>query len=263
MPRALAAAKRALALDPELPDAAETLIAYDLFYRWDLRSARQRLDSAIARYPDHPEFHNLLATWYRFSGELATSLEIKQQNVERDPLSPRYAYQIAESFYYAHRCAEAENAYRRLPGEIRATRGSVRLYTSLTCQGKYDEAAVALREAALQAGDTLSARMLEPPLAPENRALAVESVFRRRLGQELARRREEWSPPERVMLQYAQMQNADSTLVWLDSMYAERSMMLYVVPFDPLNDFMRDDPRFQAFVDRLIRLRAETVALAP
>lgn len=103
MPRAIAAANRALALDATLPDAIETQIAYDLFYRWDLTSASRRLDTAIARYPDYPEFYNLLATWHRFRGELDAALDIKERNAERDPLLPRYAYQIAQSLYFAHR----------------------------------------------------------------------------------------------------------------------------------------------------------------
>jgi hypothetical protein len=53
------------------------------------------------------------------------------------------------------------------------------------------------------------------------------------------------------MVQYAELGNHDSTLVWLDSMYVERAMMLHVVPFDPLMDFLRDDPRFQTFLRRL------------
>lgn len=255
MAQALAAANRGLALDPSLPEAMETLIAYDLFYRWDLEGAKARLDSALARHPDYPELHNLLATWHRFRGELDVALDLKIQNAERDPLTPRYTYQLASSLYFAHRCEEAEAVYRGLPAEIRSAFGTVRLYRSLACQGKHDEAAAALREAALLAGDTLHARMLEPQLTPEARAQGVEAIFRDRLEHELARRREAWSPPELVMLQYAELQNADSTLMWLDSMYVERSMMLYVVPFDPLNDFLRDDPRFQAFVERLPWLR--------
>lgn len=251
MSQAVAAASRALALDPELPEALETLIAYDLFDNWDLDAAKERLDSAIARYPGYPEFYNLLATWHRFRGELDLSLDLKEENADRDPLTPRYAFQIASSLYFAHRCAEAEAVYRRLPVEIRSAQGNVRLYRSLACEGKRDEAAAALREAALEAGDTSGARALAPPLSPAARDSAVQAVFRARLERELARRRAGWSPPEDVMLQYAELQNADSTLLWLDSMYAERSMMLYVVPFDPLNDFLRDDPRFQAFLDRL------------
>jgi hypothetical protein len=53
------------------------------------------------------------------------------------------------------------------------------------------------------------------------------------------------------MVSYAELGNRDSTLIWLDSMYVERAMMLYAVPVDPLMDFLRDDPRFEAFLGRL------------
>jgi DNA-binding SARP family transcriptional activator len=255
MLQAEAAASRALALDPNLPDAIETLIAYDMFFRWDLAGAGERLDSALARYPGYGELLNLRATWHRFRGELDISLDLKELNAQQNPLSPIYAYQIASSLYLAHRCEEAESVYRRLPVEIRAVRGNVHLYRSLACQGKEDEAAAALRDAQLQSGDTAGARLLAPPLTSEQRARAVEAIFRKRLELELEKRRLAWTPPEEVMLLYAELQNADSTLMWLDSMYVERSMMLYIVPFDPLNDFLRDDPRFQAFLERLPWLR--------
>jgi DNA-binding SARP family transcriptional activator len=251
MAKALAAAQRALALDSTLADARLTLIAYDLFWRWDLESAKRGLDAAIERYPGHSEFYNLLGTWYRFKGDMAASLEVKEANRERDPLAEKYAYQVASSLYWAHRCEEAALVYRRLPAELRSARGNVKLYQSLRCEGKEDEAAAALRDAMIVAGDTALARQLEPPLSPERRAAAVEAVFRKRLAQEFAKRRERWSPAHWIMLQYGEMQNADSTLIWLDSMLVERATLLHVVPTDPLNDFMRDDPRFQAFLRRL------------
>jgi DNA-binding SARP family transcriptional activator len=263
MTKALAAAQRALALDSTLADARLTLIAYDLFWRWDLDAAKRGLDAAIERYPGHSEFYNLLGTWYRFAGDMAASVAVKQENRERDPLSEKYAYQVASSLYWAHRCEEAALVYRRLPAEIRTAHGNVKLYQSLRCEGKEDEAAAALRDAMLVAGDTAMARQLEPPLSPERRAAAVEAVFRKRLAQEFAKRRDRWSPAHWIMLQYGEMKNADSTLIWLDSMYAERATLLHVVPFDPLNDFMRDDPRFQAFLRRLPWLeRTETSKVA-
>jgi hypothetical protein len=53
------------------------------------------------------------------------------------------------------------------------------------------------------------------------------------------------------MVSYAELGNHDSTLIWLDSMYVERAMMLNGVPVDPLMDFLRDDPKFEAFLGRL------------
>jgi adenylate cyclase len=257
MPRALEAAKRALALDSTLAEPLETLIAYDMWGRWDMEGAKRRIDAAIARFPAHAEFYNLLGTWHRFHGDFDASFDVKVENNARDPLSTRYAYQIAASLYWAHRCSEGVTAYRRLPAELRAARDNLMLYRLFRCQGKEAEAAEAMRAAMIQQGDSALARRLEGPLTPAQRKRAVQAGFRKELERQLARRKSGWSAPEKIMLQYAEMQNADSTLAWLDSMYVDRSMMIMVVPTDPLNDFLRDDPRFQAYLERLTWSRVD------
>jgi DNA-binding SARP family transcriptional activator len=251
-PMALAAARRALSLDSTLAEAHEVMAAFEMFGRWDLPAAKRRLDVALALHPEDPELNNLLGDWHRWRADFIESAELKREAHSLEPLSPRYAIQSAWSLYLAHRCDEAVVSYRRLPVEVRAAaRVSTGLYRSLACLGRADEAATALRESLLESGDTALARRLDPPLTAASRDAAVETVFRTRLARLLERRHREWVPPEKIMLQYAELQDADSTLAWLDSMYVERSMMLNIVPFDPLNDFIRDDPRFRAFLRRL------------
>jgi tetratricopeptide (TPR) repeat protein len=252
LPRAVAAANRALALDSTLVEAQRTLIANAMFGRWDLADAKRRLDAALTRYPDDPELNNLLATWHRWRGEHDAAIRLKRNAVAIDPLSPRYAHQIGSSLYFAHRCAEAVDVFRRIPEEQRKQLNqSLMFYRSLNCLGRRNEAAVALRESLLAAGDSSLAKTLDPPLSPARRDAAMRAIFRTRLNQDLERRRERWRPSTARMVLYAELGNRDSTLMWLDSMYVERALMLYVVPFDPLMDFIRDDPRFDAFLRRL------------
>jgi DNA-binding SARP family transcriptional activator len=252
LPRAVAAANRALALDSSLVEAQTTLISNAMFGRWDLPDAKRRLDLALVRYPNDPELTNLLATWHRWRGEVDEAVRLKQKAHAIDPLSPRLANQAVSSLYFAHRCREAAEAVRRIAEERREhSFASLHLYRSLKCLGKMDEAAMALRESLIGTGDTALAKLLDPPLPPAKRDSAIHAVFRARLNQYFAERQRRWRPSTVAMVQYAELGNRDSTLVWLDSMYVERAMMLHVVPFDPMMDFLRDDPRFAKFLDRL------------
>ncbi|HEY5020922.1 MAG TPA: BTAD domain-containing putative transcriptional regulator [Gemmatimonadaceae bacterium] len=252
LPRAVAAANRALALDSTLVEAQSTLIANAMFGRWDLPDAKRRLDAALARYPNDPELNNLLATWHRWRGEVDVAVRLKQHALAIDPLSPRFANQVGWSMYLAHRCAEAAEVFSRIAEERRAqVHADLTQYLSLRCLGKIDEAAVSMRESLLATGDTALAKLLDPPLPPARRDSALRAVFRARLDRHFAERSRRWLSSADAMVQYAEMGQRDSTLAWLDSMYVERSMMLHVVPFDPMMDFLRDDPRFQKFLLRL------------
>jgi DNA-binding SARP family transcriptional activator len=256
LPRAVAAANRALTLDGTLVEAQMTLIANAMFGRWDLADAKRRLDLALARHPNDPELNNLLATWHRWRGEQDEAVRLKQKALAADPLSPVYANQAVSSLYFAHRCAEAAEGARRIAEERREPSfARLYLYRSLKCLGKLDEAAIALRESLIGTGDTALAKLLDPPLPSARREAAVHAVFRARLDRHFAERKRRWRSSTEAMVQYAELGNHDSTLVWLDSMYVERAMMLYVVPNDPLMDFLRDDPRFRQFVRRLPWMR--------
>jgi predicted Zn-dependent protease len=258
LPRAVAAANRALALDSTLVEAQRTLIANAMFGRWDLDDAKRRLDIALARFPNDPELNNLLATWHRWRGEHDAAIQLKRSAVAIDPLSPRYATQIGSSLYFAHRCAEAVEVFRQIPEEQRRQLNqSLTLYRSLKCLGRRGEAASALRESLLASGDTALAKLFDPPLSADGREAAIRAVFRERLAKNLEQRRHRWRSSAATMVLYAELGNRDSTLIWLDSMYVERALMLHVVPFDPLMDFMRNDPRFSQFVARLPWVDAE------
>jgi hypothetical protein len=117
-----------------------------------------------------------------------------------------------------------------------------------------------LRESLIGTGDTALAKLLDPPLPPAKRDSAIRAVFSARLDRHFAERQRRWRSSTEAMIQYAEMGSRDSTLVWLDSMYVERAMMLHVVPFDPVMDFIRDDPRFREFVGRLPWMAQTSIA---
>jgi Bacterial transcriptional activator domain len=252
LPQSLAAAERGLALDSTLLEGAVVLIAYDMFGRWDLDAAKAKLDAALARAPDDPALNNVFAAWYRWRGDLANAVAVKQRAASLQPLSNWLNEQVAWNLYLSHRCAEVAKLYEQLANEGRMLIDTdLQIFHTYKCMGRLDDAAAALRTSLLRMGDSVLARLLEPPLDSARREAAFHAVARARLTRYLAARRKRWLPSETAVFDYADLGDADSTLIWLDSMWVERSMHLHIVPFDPALDFLRSDPRFRAFIRRL------------
>jgi len=156
------------------------------------------------------------------------------------------------NLYLSHRCAEAVEVLRRVDMGFRATpnaRGN--LYKSYRCLGRTDDAAAALGAQLREQSDTALASLLDPPMSPTRRDSMLRVVIHAQLARSLDHRRHGWESSRNLASGYAELGDADSTLMWLDSMYVERSMRLHTVPFDPAFDFLRNDPRFQAFVAKL------------
>jgi DNA-binding SARP family transcriptional activator len=252
LPQAVTAAHRALGLDSSLIEAHATLIVNDLSGSWDLPAAKRRLDTVMALHPDDPLLTILLGSWHRWRGEMSETVRLDRRALALAPLSPRFAQWVGGDLYIAHRCAEAAEVFRRGHVEFRnRPQAKFMLYRALRCLGRTDDAAAALREFVLESGDTALASLFAPPLTPDRRDAAIRAVFRARLDRYLAARERSWHAALPVVQAYAELRNADSVLVWLDSMYAERAMALHKMPYDPALDFMRADPRFQAFLRRL------------
>jgi DNA-binding SARP family transcriptional activator len=252
MARSLAAAQRALTLDSTLVHAKSSLIAYDMNARWDLEAAKRGLDAALDDHPNDTQLNELLATWHRWRGELPEALALRRKLYALNPLKPGYAQSVGGLLYHSHRCAEAVEVLRHLVTEfrgVRTARGN--LYRSYRCLGRMDDAAGALRMQLRDDGDTALAALLDPPLAPARRDSMMRVAIHAQIVRSLEHRRTAWESSRNVANGYAELHDADSTMIWLDSMYAERSMSLHAVPFDPLFDFLHDDPRFRTFARKL------------
>lgn len=249
--RGLVAVRRALEMDSSLAMAQAALVHHELFGRWDLGRARERLDAALALHPDDPALLALLGTWHLWRGEFREVLAIRQLNAGNEPLNTVFSYQVIFTLYFAHRCADAVAVYHRLPPETRQVVTDGGALAALLCAGLRDEVASLIREEAVHRRDTTIASLFVEPLPPVRRDSAIEAALRIRLDRQHARRLTSWFPPEHIMLNYALRKHVDSTLIWLDSMLVERSLMLHVVPFDPLMDFLRAERRFDSVLKRL------------
>ena len=251
--RSRAAAERAMALDSTLPGPYTALAAYELSGRWDYQKARQWLDRGLQLNPDDAELTFELSSWYLFQGYLDEGLRWVHRARQLDPLLVWWAREETRVLYYLRRCDEAAQAYKAIALEYKQNPGDDYLYVyrALKCLGRMDEAAAALRQALVAWGDSGLARLLDPPLTAERRDTGLRAIWRARLERFRSQRQQSFASAMTPVMQYAELQIADSTLMWLDSAFVERSFGLRASLVDPLFDFLRDDPRFQEFIVRV------------
>lgn len=251
--RSREAAERAMALDRTLAEPYAMLAAYELSERWDDEQARRWLDAGLKLHPNDPELTFRLAHWYAYQGRLEDALRLVRRARQLDPPSVWYAREEARLLYYMGRCEDAANVYQAIANVYRDRSGNDYLYAyrALKCLGRLDEAATALQRSLLASGDSALARLLDAPLTPAVRDSAFAVVWRTRLERSRGERPTEFALAPAS--HYAELGNADSTIMWLDSAFVARSFGVRNVGADPLFDFVRNDPRFDRFLQRVRR----------
>jgi DNA-binding winged helix-turn-helix (wHTH) protein/TolB-like protein len=246
--RARAAALRALAIDPQLPEAHAALGWIGFYHDWDWEQSQRSFRRALALNPDDFSarlgYSHLLANTGRFDDALA---EIDRA-LQIDPLSPIAASLKAQFLYYAGRYTEARTqvnaTLERAPGFWIAR---VQAGMSQLQEGRPDEA-LASFEAARQSGGSWT------PLAliGYTRAVSGQTAAARLVLDELtAARRSSYIPPYRIATLHAGLGDAVTALHWLDRGFDERDVRMVFLGVDPIWSGLRREPRFVTLLRRM------------
>ena len=100
------AAKQALGLSPDLPQA-HTALATIYNFQWQWTLAGQHFQRALALAPDDPEVHYNYADWLAAQGRLEEALQAAQRTVALDPLVAIFLNGNANTFNNLGRDGEA------------------------------------------------------------------------------------------------------------------------------------------------------------
>ena len=146
-PRAAAAARRALELDPEIADAHITLGIERLFWGWDWAAAERELQAAIRLNPKLALAHSMYGLILAVAGRKEEALKEVMYGRELDPLSLFINVGVAWIHHFAERPAdairEALKAREIFPGFEEA--GNV-LGASYEALGRYEDAAAIIAQ---------------------------------------------------------------------------------------------------------------------
>jgi tetratricopeptide (TPR) repeat protein len=252
-PKVEQAAHRAIALDSTAASAYIALGAMEMFWRWNLPRAGQLIDRGLALDPGDPEAHAVRGAWFRWRGELDSSLAEARTSHELDPLDAFFSDRAATQLYLARRYPEAEATYRQTirdyPKRAAAYHGLSGLYRTM---GRMRDA-LAMRRTGLEvAGDSAAAAQI-PIATSEAEAARVFADMARKDISDLERdaRQGDWISPSSFATDYAELRDTNRTLGWLDSMVVGHDPWLWAILVSPRFDFLRDDPRYQAWEAKL------------
>lgn len=251
---AVAAAERAVALDPGHADgwAARGLLRHDLDY--DLRGARDDLERARALSPNEPAIRSRYAALLRASGQHQDAIRESRAAAELDPLAGWWAG-LGNSYLAAGDLARAEEAFRR---HLATTPDGVlarpQLAWALLAQGK-GEAAREVMDG-FQDGEGTAAfteAAIEQSLGHAERARALADEYVRRQGD-----RSEFEAA--ALLAFTGRR--DEAFAWLRrALEARRPAIFTVLGWWPFLRPLHEDPRFAA-LQREVEAIGEAAARA-
>jgi TolB-like protein/DNA-binding winged helix-turn-helix (wHTH) protein/Flp pilus assembly protein TadD len=246
LPKAKAAAMKALELDNSLGEA-HTSLAFCLDgYDWDLGAGDKEFQRAIELNPGYATAHHWYAWHLSLLGRNSEAIAEMRKAKDLDPLSLPINSDLAELLLIAHFPDESIQQSRKTiemdPGFASA---HDHLGQAFLDKRMYGEAIAELQKAIQLSADS--------PICTANLARAYAASGRRaeaiQLLNEMKARPAHGGPPAaEIAMVYASLGDKDQAMLWLEKAHEERSNpgVLLRRGFDPL----RLDPRFQQLLRR-------------
>lgn len=248
IPKAHAAALRALQIDERLAEAHASLALVTENYYWDWETAEKEYRRAIELDPNYATAHQWYAEYLALQGRFDRAFTEMQQARLLDPLSLIMAIDNAAILYYARQYDRAIEQYSAV---LAMEPGFGHAHIAIAAYVQKGQFAKALAEI------DRWRRSKDGPWC-----WAYEAYVRGRAGQ-MARaryalekfretnRRWKTDPVGMFALAYTGMGNKDQAFAWLQKAFAEHSIVLLGLKVDPAYDPLRSDPRFQDLLRRL------------
>ena len=243
MASAREATARALAIEPNLPEALRVRANLQLNFDFDWKGADETLRSALALAPADPALLTDAATLAVAEGDSARGIALYREAIALDPLNSLARSFLAFDLAMTGKFAEAQAEYSKVlelnPATPWAHAG---LGVSFLLQGKYDEAEVAAHdEAAEWARLTFMALVRwSQKRTPESDA-ALASLVEHFAG----------TAAYQIADVYAFRGEKDQAFEWLERARRQGDGGLASLLIDPLFANLRGDPRWEAFVHKM------------
>ncbi|HET9326985.1 MAG TPA: protein kinase [Candidatus Eisenbacteria bacterium] len=249
LPRAKAAALKAIELDPNLAEAHTSLAATRFEGDWDYSGAEQEYRLAIDLDRGYATAHQWYANLLTALGRMDEAVEHALEAVRRDPLSFILYSNAGDALYYARRYDEALEIYHRgieLAPEFGQTR--MDLARTLELQGRYDDAIKSyLRGIDLMRRDPARSSGLACVYAASGR----EDEARRILAALKDWAQSSFVPPYAIASVHARLGEHDAALSELERGFEVRDRAMVYLNVNPRFDALRGEPRFGELVRRM------------
>jgi TolB-like protein len=254
MPKAEAAARRALQLDESLAEAHAALALVNHHYHWRWSEAEAGYLRAIELNPDYAAAH-LWHSWLLLAlgkqqeamHEIEQTMRIVQETDPHQLVAVHATRALA--FYFGREfqraAEECERALQMDPTHFMLHFVLGRAYMRL---GESTKAIAQLKAARNPAGGIplvdAALGLAYAVSGQKDRAQKMADAFSAAAGKR-------YIPPTYFGMLYAGLGNKDQAFIWLEKAFAERADLLTWVGVEPMLDGIRSDPRFPNLLRRI------------
>jgi TolB-like protein/Tfp pilus assembly protein PilF len=249
MPKAKAAAVKALEIDDHLAEAHVSLGYVSFTYDGDWSAAGTHFEQALALNPIYSGAHTFYAFYLNSLGRSEEALAVAKRALDLDPASPAVSHSLAVQLYLARRFDQAiEQAHNTLEMDANFAISYQLLGEVHVSKGLYREGLLALEKfSALSRASAISRALV----GYSHARLGERSAALRIIEELTSASKHSFIPAFLYALVYAGLEDKDQAFGWLEKAYEERFNRLAYLKQDALWDPLRSDPRF---IDMLRRL---------
>jgi eukaryotic-like serine/threonine-protein kinase len=247
LPKAIAAARKAISLDDRLAEAHALLGMSILSEEWNWTQAEQEIQRALALDPNNAmahEFNGMLLVSLRRFDQAAAEL---QQAVALDPLSPDISATAGFGLIQTHQYGEAITVLRKvLELEPDSVRAQVFLADAYLLSGKTD-LAIAESQRTIALGWPGEQTELATSYAVAGRKAEAEALLKKR-EEEVKRSH---AGAFFIAAAFGLLGEKDQAFLWLNESYKNHEAAMPFLNGYAFLDSLRTDPRFQDLVRRV------------
>jgi tetratricopeptide (TPR) repeat protein len=249
MPKAKAAAEKALELNDTLSQAHAALAYIHLHYDWDWAAAEKEFQRSLQLNNNDPTAHHWYSHFLTVVGRNKESLAESKRALELDPLDPGISIHLAWLYYYA---GQYDDVIAKSKEVIEAAPQSFWPHFDLGLayerKGMFQEAITEFRKSReMSPRSTFVIAALGHTYSTAHQPAEAMRI----LSDLFEMSKTSYVPAFDVAVVYAGMGDNKGALLWLERAYAERSGWLVYVKYDPRFESLRSDLRFQDIVRRV------------
>jgi TolB-like protein/DNA-binding winged helix-turn-helix (wHTH) protein/Tfp pilus assembly protein PilF len=249
MPRAKAAAAKALEIDDHLAEAHVSLGYMSYAYDWDWPAAGRHFDQALALDPAYTRAHIFYPFYLSSRGQSQEAVTVAKSALDLDPASPSLSHSLAVQFYLTRQFDQAiEQCRKTLEMDPNFAVAYAVLGQTYLAKGMNSEAAPVLEKySALSQGSVDSLALLGYSQARRGK----KSQALRTIDELKETSKNSFVPAFYFALVYAALEDKDQAFMWLEKGYDERFARFAYLKLEALWDPLRSDERFRDLVRRV------------
>jgi eukaryotic-like serine/threonine-protein kinase len=250
VPKARAAAQKALAIDDTLADA-HAILADSLYTEWQWSAAEREFKRALELNPNSANTHKLYWLYLSGLGRHEEALAEIKTAIRLDPLNLKYNDNLGQEYALGRQYDLALEQFKKVidmdPGFASVHLDMSNAYFEM---GKYD-----LWRQEAENGYSLSHQddylALNKEVTQVYKKSGVKAALREWADQEVALSKRRYEDPAFIGLIYAAANDRDQAFAWLEKGYKEKSDSIQYVKTTRWVDPIRSDPRYADLLKRM------------